>query len=1015
MAITPTGQIVDTIATDGDYWVSNTSDGTLVVDAASILSVTAPNAASSANEARFSVGRNIGITAVATVTGAGSIIDIVGNGRADSGAAAQIGRSGSNGTLHVNDGGLLRIQDLVGTASNGATGTGFESLNVGRDAGSTGTLEVSGAGSTVSMVGTGTNFSVGRDTGTGTATFTAGTALIMRETIAASNANITVGRGGGNGTMTFDGGTATLTGGGGPADAVANYGAFISVGRDAGSIGSLTLSNNGSMTFNGTSALLSTTAGNADGTFGRDGGTGTLLVQSGGDLSFNGGTEGATFNLGRNGSSAAVTTGTATITGAGSTLVVDSTGGNAFMGVGRGAGSTGTLNVANGGAVSLEGDVFSSISLGVRDFQVVTGLGGSGTINITDATSIMTVHNSSTANSAFFELGIYGGTGAINVNAGTMRFNGATGVSSNLGYVYNASASGHVTAGSGGGTASILVENGGRFEFIDGTGSSNLNIGRGASAATVTVRSGGHMDLDDDAIANSYVGVGSGLSTVQANLLVTGAGSILDGVGLLLVGQNTFDAIETGGNGVVTVAAGGLVSVDGGVSVGMGGRLQGHLGTVATNNGSYLGVSNGGNLGDAGGVNQTMTITGGLALSTGANVKLDVSAAGNDLYNITGTVPFGTAASLNVDYTVVAVTVNGGYQFADGEQRVFANVTNGVTYASRGQQVSVSGQHADFGYYFGQLSATSFGLKALTAGATGGTAVLDFGAASTLAGSVTAPNTTDLIAIGGVFLSGGVAENVDSVLGTAVADVFNIAGANHGMTLDGRAGADTLTGGSGNDTLIGGAGNDVLAGGSGNDTLDLSGDAARGGGNGVYVDLGGGATLDGFGTYDTLSSFERVIGTDSLYPGFAPYSDLIFGSSAANIIEGRGGNDYLEGFGGADVIYGETGNDILSGGEGADSLIFGTGNDYVFGGNGGDAFYIQAADVRAGDYDTVVDFVAGQDYFAVSASLSGQIGVYQASPGIVLMYANAAGGAWYQQVYGTGVTAAAVTAALFYI
>jgi serralysin len=233
--------------------------------------------------------------------------------------------------------------------------------------------------------------------------------------------------------------------------------------------------------------------------------------------------------------------------------------------------------------------------------------------------------------------------------------------------------------------------------------------------------------------------------------------------------------------------------------------------------------------------------------------------------------------------------------------------------------------------------------------------------------------------------------------------------------ITGNAVANTLSGGDGADTLTGGAGNDILAGGTGEDTLDLSGDAARGGGNGVYVDLGGGATLDGFGTYDTLSSFERVIGTDSLYPGFAPYSDLIFGSSVANIIEGRGGNDYLEGFGGNDVIYGETGNDILSGGEGADSLIFGVGNDYVFGGNGGDAFYIQAADVRAGDYDTVVDFVAGQDYFAVSASLSGQIGVYEASPGIVLMYANAVGGAWYQQVYGTGVTAAAVTAALFYI
>ena len=269
---------------------------------------------------------------------------------------------------------------------------------------------------------------------------------------------------------------------------------------------------------------------------------------------------------------------------------------------------------------------------------------------------------------------------------------------------------------------------------------------------------------------------------------------------------------------------------------------------------------------------------------------------------------------------------------------------------------------------------------------------------------------------GGVFGTnhGGFAYNVDQVLGTAGNDVFTVTGTG-AMTMSGRGGADILTGGGGADFLNGGAGNDQLFGGTGIDTLNLSGDAAAGGNNGVYVDLGGGATLDGFGSYDTLSSIENVIGTDSLYPGFAPYSDLIFGSAAVNNIEGRGGNDYLEGFGGNDVLYGQIGNDILSGGADADSLLGGVGNDYVFGGSGGDAFYIQTTDVRAGDYDTIVDFTAGEDFFAVSSSLNGQIGVYQAAPGIVLMYANTAGGVWYQQVYGTGVTAAAVTAALVYI
>jgi hypothetical protein len=334
MAIATTDQVVDTIATDGDYWVSNTSSGSVVVDTTDpiqVLSVAAPNAASSANEARFAVGRNIGIIAVATVTGAGAVVDVIGNGRADSGASAQIGRGGSTGTMHVNDGGLLRVQDTIGTASNGASGLGYENINVGRDSGSNGTIEVSGAGSKVSISGTGTGFSVGRDSGTGVATFGAGTIFDMTATIAASYATINIGRGAGNGRVTFDGATATMTGGGGVLDANSNYGSYISVGRDAGGVGNLTVENNGSMTFNGTKASLGTKAGNTDASIGRDGGNGTVLIQSGGDMKFNGGTEGSTFNLGRNAGSGAVTTGTATIDGTGSTLILDSLGGGAFM------------------------------------------------------------------------------------------------------------------------------------------------------------------------------------------------------------------------------------------------------------------------------------------------------------------------------------------------------------------------------------------------------------------------------------------------------------------------------------------------------------------------------------------------------------------------------------------------------------------------------------------------------------------------------------------------------------
>jgi Ca2+-binding RTX toxin-like protein len=232
--------------------------------------------------------------------------------------------------------------------------------------------------------------------------------------------------------------------------------------------------------------------------------------------------------------------------------------------------------------------------------------------------------------------------------------------------------------------------------------------------------------------------------------------------------------------------------------------------------------------------------------------------------------------------------------------------------------------------------------------------------------------------------------------------------------LFGGNGGDFILGGNGSDLLKGEAGQDVLSGGDGIDTLDLSTDAAAGGNNGVYVDLSASITLDGFSSYDVISGIENVIGTDSLYVGFAPYSDLIFGSAEANVIQGRGGHDYVEGRGGADGLYGETGNDILLGGDGNDSLIFGAGNDYAVGGDGSDAFYVLGDDVRGGDVDAIADFEVGVDNIAISASLRGQIGMVEASPGLVVMYATTATGGWYQLVYGAGATVESVTNSTFY-
>ncbi len=83
-----------------------------------------------------------------------------------------------------------------------------------------------------------------------------------------------------------------------------------------------------------------------------------------------------------------------------------------------------------------------------------------------------------------------------------------------------------------------------------------------------------------------------------------------------------------------------------------------------------------------------------------------------------------------------------------------------------------------------------------------------------------------------------------------------------GDELYGHAGNDTLNGGLGDDLLVGGAGADTLIGGEGFDTASYAGDN---GGNGVtyVVNADGIASVTGGeATGDTVSSIERVVGSD---------------------------------------------------------------------------------------------------------------------------------------------------------
>ncbi|WP_315975114.1 cadherin-like domain-containing protein [Microvirga yunnanensis] len=198
--------------------------------------------------------------------------------------------------------------------------------------------------------------------------------------------------------------------------------------------------------------------------------------------------------------------------------------------------------------------------------------------------------------------------------------------------------------------------------------------------------------------------------------------------------------------------------------------------------------------------------------------------------------------------------------------------------------------------------------------------------------------------------------------------------------LSGGAGSDLLDGGMGSDGLLGGDGDDSLLGGAGNDTID-GGAHGRFGDevsyddspDAVHVDLEAGTASDGWGTTDTLTNVERVIGSHA--------ADILKGDAAENWFTGGAGNDAIDGRDGYDRVfygYATTGFNIDlkngtataldgsetdrlsgieaaygtefadritladgggyggSGGSGNDTIMGGSGSDFIEGGSGDD-------------------------------------------------------------------------------
>lgn len=215
---------------------------------------------------------------------------------------------------------------------------------------------------------------------------------------------------------------------------------------------------------------------------------------------------------------------------------------------------------------------------------------------------------------------------------------------------------------------------------------------------------------------------------------------------------------------------------------------------------------------------------------------------------------------------------------------------------------------------------------------------------------------TDLLKVSGVFANVGIAKVGNILQGRGGADTLRGAGASDVLIgngfarlIEGMSGfrgdgagddyfrdrltgddnaADALYGGDGDDFLDGGGGADRLDGGAGQDTASYIGFQSSNT-SGVRVNLRTGANTDG----DILVSIENLVGSD--FRGYAGTGDdVLYGSAAANRIDGRSGADYLNGLGGIDRLYGGADNDRLIDADGGDTLTGGSGNDtYEIGGS----------------------------------------------------------------------------------
>ena len=508
-----------TVTGSGTSWAAG---GFLVVGASSngILTVSQGGSVSATNSV---LGNSLGSSGAATITGANSTL--------------------TTGTLQVGNAGTGAL-----TITNGGIVTSVGAINIGTNAGATGSVLVDGAGSGLGLNSNAT-FSVGA-AGTGTLNITNG------GTVAVGNAAVGFAAGA-TGSVLVDGaGSSWITanvmalGYGGTGTLVISNGGTVSTGT--GAIGAMAGGSGGSAVIDGAgSSWGASTLYVGMNTIG------SVAVTHGGSL----------VNLqaliGANGGS----NGSVIVDGAGSSWTIGSSATH-LGSLSIGDAGIGSLTIANGGAVSANGQLV-----------IANQASSTGNLNIGAAAGSAAAPGTLTAATVQFGLG----TGAINFNH------------TSAGYVFAPDIVGNGAVNQLSGTT-ILT---GSSTYIGPTtvDGGTLSVNGSIANSTTTVNAGGTLGgigmVGDTTISGGTLAPGSaigtnsiGTLTIAGNLVLTTAASYMVGVS----GASADKVVVTGAAqlaGTVAVQLTGRVSATTTYTILTSANTTGTFGSVAMSNSAY--------------------------------------------------------------------------------------------------------------------------------------------------------------------------------------------------------------------------------------------------------------------------------------------------------------------------------------------------------------------------------------------------------------------------------------------